>query len=272
MNDNIDISQRQKLKIPYEAIIEAASPGDILFFISDTGKLKNNSWFYRQYRKWLGFYPLDTTEWHTTVYVGPKKESKGARFRPYFVHSVPKGTFETYVPPEYFSNTETIEGIQQNRIEIIHCPSIENGDREKIVDYCRQQLGKPFDDDERWYRNMVTLLLGLKSVPKDPEKVSCHGLAFDAYGLIGMTFQHHLENAPNLLGRIIGHPVGHPPEYVDLRSNYLRDHFLYRDHRFHCTINLCCSRRYECDVEIRTNQAKYSWNPALQNAYGLGGN
>lgn len=268
MNENLDISQRQKLRIPYEAIIETASPGDILFFISDTGKLKNKSWLRTEYRKWLGFSPLDTSEWHTTVYVGPKKESKGGGFRPYFVHSVPKGTFETYVPPEYFMNTPKNGGCQHNRLEIIHCSSIENGDREKIVEYCRQQLGKPFDDDERWYRNLITLLLGIKSIPKDPEKVSCHGLAFDAYGLVGMKFPHQLENAPNLFGRMIGHPLGHPPEYVDLRSNYLRDHALYRDHRFRCTIGVS---QVGCEIEFKRNLAKYSWNPALQKVYDLPG-
>lgn len=270
MDEKSHLSQRQKLKIPYEAIIDSASPGDILFFISDSRKLKHDSWLYREYRKWLGFSPLDTSEWHTTVYVGPKKESKGGGFRPYIVHSVPKGTFETYVPPEYFVNTPTKGGIQNNRTEIIHCPSIENCDREKIVTYCRQQLGKPFDDDERWYRNLVTLLLGLKSIPKDPEKVSCHGLAFEAYGLIGMTFPHRLENAPNLLGRILGHPAGHPPGYVDLHSNYLRDHALYRDHRFCCAISIKCDKPAVREIKFKRNPAKYSWNAALQKAYGLG--
>lgn len=270
MDEKSHLSQRQKLKIPYEAIIETASPGDILFFISDSGKLKNNSWLYREYRRWLGFSPLDTTEWHTTVYVGAKKESKGGGFRPYIVHSVPKGTFETYVPPEYFVNTPTKDGIQKNRTEIIHCPSIGNCDREKIVAYCRQQLGKPFDDDERWYRNLVTLLLGLKSVPKNPEKVSCHGLAFEAYDLIGMKFPHHLENAPNLFGRFIGHPAGHPPDCVDLRSNYLRDHALYRDDRFCCSISIKCDRHVIREIKVKRNPAKYSWSETLQKAYGVG--
>lgn len=268
MKESLDLSNRQRLKIPYEAIMETATPGDILFFISDSGRLKNTSWINREYRKWLGFSPLDTSEWHTTVYVGPKKESKGAGFRPYIVHAVPKGTFETYVPPEYFANTQHEGVIRCGRTEIIRCSSIENNDRERIVKFCRQQLGKPFDDDERWYRNIVTLVLGIRSLPRDPAKVSCHGLAFDAYALIGMSFPHQLNNAPNLMGKIIGHPVGHPPKNVDLSSNYLRDHFLYRDNRFSNIIALFCAKQVDGEVVIERNPTKYSWNRALQLAYG----
>jgi len=271
MKDGLDLSNRRKLRIPYEAIMETALPGDILFFISDSGRSKNPSWVYQEYRKWLGFSRLDTSEWHTTVYVCPKKESKGAGFRPHIIHAVPKGTFETYVPPEYFTNKQQEGAIRCGRTEIIQCSSIEFSDRTRIVEFCYQQLGKPFDDDERWYRNIVTVALGLKSLPRNPAKVSCHGLAYDAYGLIGMSFPHQLENAPNLVGRMIGHPLGHPPDNVDLRSNYLRDHYLYRDNRFSDVIALYCVGQVDSGVVIERNPTKYSWNRALQIAYGLSG-
>ncbi len=261
------MSRRQKLKIPYEAIMEVARPGDIVFLISDAGRLKHNTWFHREYRRWLGFDALDTTFWHTSVYVGPRKESKGAAFRPYIVHAIPKGTVETYVPPEYFRNTVENEILQHNRLEIIQSTALEPAAREKIVAYCREKLGKPFDNDERWYRNIATLLLGIRSLPMDPGRVSCHGLAFEAYQLVGMRFAHQLAQAPNLWGRMFGHPLGHPKDAVNLRSNYLRDHYLYRDARFSCAIAIADTGSDE-SLAITLNPPKYSWNPVLQRIYG----
>jgi len=271
MNEIIEVkpmSKRGILRMPYEAIMDAATIGDILFFISDTG-LPPKSLSSRIYRKWLGFHSRDTSYWHTTIFVGTKKESKGALHRPYIVHSAKKGTVEEFVPPSYFSNTDNGKNRSKKcRIEIVHNPDLSMEQRKQIVEYSRSQLGKPFDGDG-WSLDFLTYSLGLRSRRRDPERVSCHGLAYLAYGLNGLKFPHQLQGAPNLFGRFYGHPIGHPKDYVDLAYNYLRDHHLYRDPRFKSILAVIGDGLTIENVRTENNPGKYSWDITLQAAYGL---
>jgi len=262
------MSKRGILRMPYGAIMDKATIGDILFFISDTG-LPPNTLRSRIYRKWLDFNSRDTSNWHTTIYVGTKKESKGAHHRPYIVHSDKKGTTEEFVPPSYFTNTDKgKKSSKKCRIEIVHNPDLSMEQRKRIVEYSRSQLGKPFDGDG-WSLDFITYSLGLRSKHRDSERVSCHGLAYLAYGLIGLKFPHQLRSAPNLFGRIFGYPIGHPIDHVDLAYNYLRDHHLYRDSRFKSVLAVIGDGQNIEEVRTEINPGKYSWDIALQVAYGL---
>ena len=101
-----------------------------------------------------------------------------------------------------------------------------------FVKYVQAQLGKPFAE-LGWRHDFLTYALGLSPRRLAPDRVSCHGLAFCAYKNVGFHFPHQLGNAPFFnLARYTGHPLGHPPNEVDLRRLYLRDHHLYRDPRF----------------------------------------
>ncbi len=262
------MSKRRYLKIIYEAILTAASPGDVIFFITNTPTRPIKSRFSRLYREWQGIIPEDTSKWHTSIYVGPKKETKGAQYRPYIVHSHSVGTTEEFIPPTFFT-AKQLEGqeFQQCRIEILHNPSISKENRKQIVNYSLLQVGKPFDGDG-WFRDWVTYSLGVRSKIRNPKQVSCHGLAYDAYELVGLLFQHQLQNAPDLIGRIFGRPVGHPKDHVNLRYNYLRDHHLYRDERFIPVLSVFGGPNVK-DIKTKQNPGKYSWNHVLQVAYGF---
>ena len=261
-------SERQYLRRLYEPFLETAVPGDIAFFISNSGKpppsLKT-----RIYRWWLGFEPNDYSTWHTVVYVGPKK-SEGEQERPYIVHSTRAGnTIEEHLRPSFFSfKPKEGQEVLNCRTEVIHFPEISTAQRKKIVEYCRAQVGKPFDGDG-WQLDFATYVFGIRSRVRNPDHVSCHGLAFNAYGLVGLLFPHpRLRRAPNLLGRFAGHPLGHPADHVDLRYNYLRDHHLYADKRGEISIALVGNGPKLENVEVKLNPGRYSWNPALHAAYG----
>jgi hypothetical protein len=203
------------------------------------------------------------------VYVGPKKESKGAKFRPQIVHAHSKGTEESRVPPEFFKSKELIgETVQNCRLEIIHNHDLSFTDRVKMLEYARSQVGKGFDGDG-WKNDAITYGLGIRSKAKNPELVSCHGLAFETYSLVGFEFPHQLQTAPALLARIFGYPLGHPVDHVDLKYNYLRDHHLYKDSRFTSVLAVIGDGTSLDSVRTELNPGKYSWNPAHQAAYGL---
>jgi hypothetical protein len=260
-------SARQYLRALYEPLMDTAVPGDIAFYISNSCKpapsLKT-----RIYRLWLGFDPSDYSTWHTVVYVGAKK-SVGEQRRPYVIHSTRKGnTVEEHLKPSYFSfKARAGQEVLQCRTEVIHFPEISTAQRKKIVEYCRAQVGKPFDGDG-WQLDFATYVFGIRSRERNSDHVSCHGLAFNAYGWIGLLFPHPpLRHAPNLLGRLVGHPLGHPADHVDLRYNYLRDHHLYTDQRGKISIALVGHGPKLENVEVKLNPGRYSWNPALHTAY-----
>lgn len=264
------LSSRQKLEKPYQAIMDTAKPGDIIFFISRTIPPPTYSYLTMLNRRWTGFDPQDLTNWHTAIYKGPEKENKGARFRPSMIHSTPvSGVKKNIIPPEYIKDTKEKVGIQLNRLEIVQNQEINEKNRQEIIEFCQQQIGKSFDLSQRWYRTMITFFLGVRFLTSNnPEKATCHGLVYDAYGLVGIGFSHALNKAPNILGRILGHPLGHPRDHVDLRYNYLRDYDLYRDPRFMDVLAIEGAPEIK-DVKIMFQPEKYAWDIALQIAYGF---
>ena len=228
------ISKREQLRIFYSTINQVAKPGDVVFFISEK-PYPVRSKLSRIYRKWQGLADSDTTVWHTAILVNPKKESRGAQWRPRIVHATTKGVEEIHIPPSYFTNVRDDpagEATQKGCIEIIQSPQITDHQRHEIVRYAKAQLGKSFAEFG-WPHDILTYALGLPARKLAPGKVSCHGLAFFAYKNIGFSFPHQLGNAPFFnLAKYIGYPLGHPPHEVDLNRLYLRDHHLYRDPRF----------------------------------------
>jgi hypothetical protein len=227
-------SKRKLLQTFYNTINRVAIPGDIVFFISERQKAIRSP-LTRLYRRWQGLADHDETIWHTAILVEPKKESKGAHLRPQIVHATRKGVEEIHIPPSFFRSIRDDpdgEPSQKGRIEIIQCSKLTALQREEIVRYAKTQLGKPFAE-LGWRYDILTYALGLPSRRLPPNHVSCHGLAFLAYGKVGFRFPHQLKHAPFFnLAKVIGYPLGHPAHEVDLQRLYLRDHHLYRDSRF----------------------------------------
>ena len=227
-------SKREQLQTFHDIINEVAKPGDIVFFISE--KLNTTqSRLSRLYRSWQGLAADDNKIWHTAILVNPKKERKGARWRSHIIHAITKGVEAIHIPPSYFTSVRedpSGEAIQKGRIEIIQNAGLTDAQRREIVKYAEAQLGKPFAH-LGWRHDILTYALGLSPRKLDPDKVSCHGLAFLAYENVGFSFAHQLGAAPFFnVAKYTGHPLGHPSNKVDLNRLYLRDHHLYSDPRF----------------------------------------
>ena len=227
-------SKRKQLQTFYNTINHLAKPGDVVFFISERRE-RIRSALTRLYRKWQGLSDRDLTIWHTAVLVEPRKESKGAQWRPHIVHANRKGVEEIHIPPSYFKSIRDDpdgEPLQKGRIEIVQCADLTDEQRREIVRYAQSQLGKSFAE-LGWRHDILTYALGLPSRRLPKGKVSCHGLAFFAYQCVGFLFPHQLAHAPFFnLARFTGRPLGHPRHAVNLDRLYLRDHHLYRDPRF----------------------------------------
>jgi len=261
------LSERKCLRQLYEPFMDIAVPGDIAFFITNSSR-RSFSWKNRLYRRWLGIAPDDDSAWHTVVYVGTKK-SEGEQERPYIVHSTnSNNTIEEHLKPSFFSFKPKPGQLPLRcRTELLHFPELTADQRRIIVDYCRAQVGKPFDGDG-WLMDIATYALGIRTRERSTERVSCHGLAFNAYGAAGITFPHpRLPHAPFLLGRLLGHPLGHPADHVDLRYNYLRDHHLYTDPRGVITLALVGHGPKLRNSELKLAPGRYSWDHSLRAAY-----
>ena len=227
-------SKRRMLQQFYTTINNVAKPGDVVFFISER-KTAIHSPLTRLYRRWQGLADHDISMWHTAILVEPKKESRGAHVRPHIIHATKKGVEEIHIPPSFFKSIRDDpegEPLQKSRIEIIQCPDLTSLQRQEIVRYAITQIGKPFAE-LGWRHDILTYALGLPSRRLHPDRVSCHGLAFLAYQVVGFQFPHRLKHAPFFnLARIFGRPLGHPFHEVNLQRLYLRDHHLYYDSRF----------------------------------------
>lgn len=263
-------SKRQKLKRVYEQVNDITRPGDVVFFVSERPDDTSFSMLKRIYRRWQGFADDDNTQWHTTLYTEAKKDKRGSTVRPYILHAIQGGVEEIHIPPSFFASERSEEGdIQEHgRVEIIQSPDVSPADREQMVRYAREQLGKPFADLD-WKNDILTYALGFPAGKIDPAKASCHGLVFDAYEHVGFSFAHHLEHAPWFnIGKHLGHPIGEDPEKANLQRLYLHDHHLYQDPRFICVLSIFEDSE---SGEIRTaeNPGKYSWNPSLQKKYQM---
>lgn len=227
-------SKRKLLQRFYTTINNVARPGDVVFFISERQAVSHSP-MTRLYRRWQGLADNDISMWHTAILVEPKKESRGAHVRPHIIHATKKGVEEIHIPPSFFKSIRDDpegESLQKGRIEIIQCPDLTAPERKEIVRYACSQLGKPFAE-LGWRHDILTYAFGLPSGRLHPQRVSCHGLAFLAYQVVGFGFPHQLKHAPFFnLSRVLGRPLGHPYHEVNLQRLYLRDHHLYRDPRF----------------------------------------
>ena len=262
-------SKRAQLKRVYESINDVTSPGDVMFFVSERPDNLSLPMLRQVYRRWQGFAPEDNSNWHTAMYTQARKQSRGAAVRPYIIHAIEKGVEEIHVPPSFFTSEYTEDGevVQHGRIEVVKHPDMVPEQREEIVRYIRERLGQPFAH-LNWKQDILTWALGLPAQPIDPGKASCHGIVFDAYEHVGISFQNQLDSAPWFnIGRHLGHPIGGTREKADLNRLHLHDHHLYRDPRFICVLSV-----FEDEggaLQTVEKPGKYSWNPALQNKYGL---
>jgi hypothetical protein len=241
----------------YAQIIEAAAPGDLVFFISEK-PVQSLSWPTWTYRRWLGFSPEDRTQWHTAIYVGAKRENKSRWYRPHIVHAASSGVIEGHIPATFFTSTRQDDGalVQRARIEVLSNQDLSSAMRAQIVEHCRSRIGMPFSD-MGWRNDLVTYLLGLPAPRRTMTSVSCQALAYDAYGSVGLTFPHQLHSAPALLARRNKCPWGHPADHVDLSRLYLRDHHLYRDQRFDSV--LAVFEDETSGPQVVWRPGKYSW-------------
>jgi hypothetical protein len=152
-------------------------------------------------------------------------------------------------------------------LEVLRYDGLTEHQRDRIVTYCRGQLGKPFAE-LGWRYDVLTYAFGVPSALQDPEKASCHGLAFQAYEQAGIFFPHQLAGTPIFnLARYLGRPLGHPADRADSRRLYLRDHHLYRDNRF-TSVLAAFDDPETGDLQVTENPGKYSWSVDLQQAYG----
>lgn len=253
-------SKRQRRNQVYDLVIRHASPGDVVFFVSNRGGTTAFSPLSRIYRRWLGFSDSDTSLWHTAIYTGPVKETGSSQLRPHLIHARAGGVDEVHLRPSLFTSVRSAMGdvVQSSRIEIIHHPNLNPNQRQTIVDYGRSHRGKQFDD-LGWRHDLLTYAFGLPSRRQDSQKVPCHGMVYLAYEKAGVTFPHQMANVPIFnLGRYLGHPLGHPPHRADLRRLYLRDHHLYRDRRFECVLAVYDDEATGEPI-VELNPGKYSW-------------
>jgi hypothetical protein len=256
------VSNRQRKGDLYAAVVEAALPGDVVFFITEPESSKAFSLFSRVYRRWLGFAPEDATLWHTAIFTGAVKERRSRWVRPHIVHARTRGVVEEHLHTTFFTTPPVAPGClaRTPRTEFLRFPGLSDAQRAEIVRYCRAQLGKPFDD-LGWRHDLPTYAFGLPSRRNDPSKVSCHGLAFDAYAYVGFTFPHDVTSVPWFnLARYLGHPLGHPRDRVNLHRLYLRDHHLYRDDRFECVLSISADPATG-RLKVDACPGKYAWSP-----------
>ncbi len=263
-------SKRAEWRRVYDCFNDIARPGDVVFFISERPKGLSFSGLRRLYRQWQGFAGDDPSRWHTAMYTESRKESKGSATRPYFIHAVERGVEEKHIPPSYFTieRSENGEMVQGGRIELIKDPCMTPEQRVEIVDYIRERLDQPFAFLD-WKQDILTWAFGLPARKIDPNEASCHGMVFDAYEHVGYCFQNQLDTASWFnIGRHLGHPLGGTREKADLTRLHLHDHHLYRDPRFICALSIY-EDQASGEIKVAVNPGKYSWNPELQERYGL---
>jgi len=246
-------SERNVRNEVYDAIVQEARPGDIVFMITigfDFPKWQ------RVWRRWTGQDDNDASKWHTAVYSGCRKERRSAVYRPYIVHSAEKGskhagTTEEHISPSYYTCARNLTTV----LEIIRMNELDADQRARIVDYARHKIGTPHDT-RGWQRDFMTYVLGLPVVPR-AGTISCHTLAFEAYGAVGVDFPHQTGTMPWFNpARWTGHPVGHSRDKVNLHFAYLRDHHFYNDSRFSVVLSVCRDKDH---LSIVHHPEKYSW-------------
>jgi hypothetical protein len=157
------------------------------------------------------------------------------------------------------------EEICRTVMDVLRYEGLNDGQVSRLLEFCRQQIGKPFPKSIRG--ESLTYIFGLPNVMFRPDRFACHSLIFAAFSHIGIDFPHHLEAAPFFnIARYLGHPLGHNGGKVNPRYTYLRDHHLYEDSRFRSILSLTWEQSTD-EIVISNSSAKFSWNRHLANTY-----
>jgi hypothetical protein len=262
-------SRRSHNRVIFSRIVEVAEPGDVIFLISDYAQIMPQGMKLRRlYQRYMGMAPNDLTKWHIALYVGPRKERNSGTVRPVILHAVHAGVKEDYIMPSFFTNRMSqARGLEEiSRIEVARFRGLTDEQRATIVRYCYDRVGMPFGEGGFKY-TFWTYLLGLPAFAMTGKRIDCQTLVYRAYAEAGIDFPHHLEWAPFLnLGRLLGHPLGHPRDRVNLRYAYLEDYHFYRDPRVSPVLAISQDAN-TFEVSVEENPGKYSWNPVLRTVY-----
>ena len=255
-----------------------AQPGDLVFMITHyayktlKGELEGKGWReairlrrHARLRVTIGFDYDDWDDWHVAIYFEGRKRKGHTRVNPYIIHSTEqKGVQINQISPGDFTN-ESPE--VKTRMEIMQFEGITREQRKKIIDFSLSKIGLAFD--RSIYRHArLTYAFGLPNVLHKRNEFSCQQLAIDAYASAGIYFPHPYKSFPIFnIGRLLGHPLGHPKDWVDPRYPYLYDQHIYRDPRIvpKAVVYQDAETR-EVRLETKDLQ-KYSWNMALRERY-----
>jgi len=258
-------------------------PGDLVFLITQypyktlKGETKGKGWreairlrLRARWRAYLGFDSDDWDDWHVAIYFEGRKRKGHTRINPYIIHATQeKGVQINQISPGDFTN-ESPE--VRTRMEICQFEGITGKQRKEIVDFSLSKLGLEFDFSVGKHAR-TTYAFGLPNLLHNQNRYACQQLAIDAYAAAGVYFPHPYQSFPIFnIGRLLGHPLGHPKDRVDPRYPYLYDHHIYRDPRFKVKAIL-----YEDPISgeriLKTeNLEKYSWNPEWKEKYLSGMN
>lgn len=264
-------SKRDKLRQLAVGLEKVAKPGDVVFYITESGSHGIPGLLRKWYRSLQGYDWTDDTRWHTSIYTGLKAEGNGALKRPYIIHAVEAGVMESMLTPNYFISELSGSGeiIMKRRIEVMQF-DIPDGKRQAIVSYAMRQKNKRYIE-LGWRYAALTYVFGLPTGKIDSRSVSCHGLVFRALQEnADISPRHHdFSNAPLFnLARYLGYPLGHRKDRVNLDRLYLQDIDLYR-HPAGFVVLDALNDDTIGTMRISLNPGKYSWRPDLKDKYGV---
>jgi hypothetical protein len=247
----------------YEAIAGVARPSDVCFFITeDPDHYRRLSRWQRMYRRWMGFARGDPSIWHLGILSKFEKKPRSSQVRPYFIHSVEeRGVTEQHISPEYFTSADvTRDDACRTVMEILRYEGMTDGQSDRLLDFCRRQIGKRFPRSVRG--ESLTYILGMPNILNSPDEFSCHSLVYAAFDHIGVGFPHHLEAAPFFN---IANTWGTPSSTAREDNPTFYGTMPLQDPRFKSLINPTWDRSPM--ILIRGNPEKFSWNPDLAAAY-----
>jgi hypothetical protein len=255
-----------------------AQPGDLVFLITHhpcktlKSEIKVKGWresirlrLRARWRVYLGFDSDDWDDWHVAIYYEGRKRKDHSRVNPYIIHATEqKGVQINQISPGDFTN-ESPE--VRTRMEIMQFEGITGEQRKEIVDFSLSKLGLEFDFSVGKHAR-TTYAFGLPNLLHNPNRYACQQLVIDAYAAAGIYFPHPYKAFPIFnIGRLLGHPLGHPKDRVDPRYPYLYDHHIYRDPRI--ALKAVVYQDAETgEGRLKTKDLqKYSWNKALRERY-----
>ncbi len=255
-----------------------AEPGDLVFLITHypnktlKSEIEGKAWraasrlrLRARWRVYLGLDSDDWDEWHVAIYFEGRKRKDHTRVNPYIIHATErKGIQISQISPGDFTN-QSLE--VRTRMEIMQFEGIRDEQRKKIIDFSLSKIGLAFDRSVARHARL-TYAFGLPNVLHKRNEFSCQQLVIAAYAAAGLYCSHPYKSFPLLnIGRLLGHPLGHPRDGVDPRRPYLLDHHIYRDPRFVLkAIVYQDAKTGEIILETKDLQ-KYSWNNVLRERY-----